>query len=609
MIDRQKPTKQAIYLSAFLPGLGQFCQGRWLVGLIFLGLFVACFLGMAILVFRYLYGNLTVALESAAGDMSGEFLRSPLAPIVVYLVLALLIYVISICDTMLAYIRIYRAWAQQHLVEKFLQPCLLAALLLWAPAAPGAADEDPDTIIKAAEAALRAKSARDPGPAVEEGVVANRIHRAIRAKAILRVDEILDRYGPEAARLSVDNGVTPLHIAAALDDDVALAILLAHGANVDARTVGGFTPLHWAASRDALRTARILVAIGADVDTATPQGVTPAHWAADKNATNVLRMLILSGANVGAETERGLTPLHWAVRRDAREAGHMLAFKRVLEEDFRRPSSRLAGTGALTQQFRIAMQPEDKSPPPPSQALPRAEFGKSLVVPIGRGQSLELAWIDSMGLWAGKYEITNGQFRRFRYKHRSMFREEFSLDGDDQPVVYVSWHDAVEFCQWLNKNYSGRLPPRCLFRLPTDAEWTAFAACGTERKYPWGNDWPPKYGNFSDNTAREFLPEWQGIRHYTDGHAVTCPVKDSGANEWDIHGLAGNVWEWCADWYGSDRKYRVRRGGSWDFDPVESLLLTARGFDRPSARYDTIGFRVVVSKKSGVRRQMSKLAP
>ena len=340
------------------------------------------------------------------------------------------------------------------------------------------------------------------------------------------------------------------------------------------------------------------MAIGADVDAATSEGVTPAHWAADKNATNVLKLLILSGADVSRETANGLTPLHWAVRRNSTHAGQMIAFKRVIEEGVRKPAAPgREPSDAAAPQFQIAVVSEPEIPAAEPQALPRAEFGRSLVVPVGRGQNLELVWIEAMAFWAGKYEITNAQFRRFRHKHRSMFREEFSLNGDDQPVVYVSWHDARDFCNWLNKNYAARLPPGCKFRLPTDAEWTGLASCGKEKKYSWGDSWPPQYGNFSDNTARKHLPRWRGIKHYDDGHVVTCPVSESGANEWGIHGLAGNVWEWCEDWYGSEKKYRVRRGGSWDFDPRDSLLLTARGFDRPSARYDTIGFRVVVSKK------------
>jgi formylglycine-generating enzyme required for sulfatase activity len=69
-------------------------------------------------------------------------------------------------------------------------------------------------------------------------------------------------------------------------------------------------------------------------------------------------------------------------------------------------------------------------------------------------------------------------------------------------------------------------------------------------------------------------------------------------NEWGIYGLAGNVWEWCDDWMdNADRRLKIRKGGSWDFDTKESLRVLANGFDRPSARYDTIGFRVIVAPK------------
>ena len=69
-------------------------------------------------------------------------------------------------------------------------------------------------------------------------------------------------------------------------------------------------------------------------------------------------------------------------------------------------------------------------------------------------------------------------------------------------------------------------------------------------------------------------------------------------NEWGIYGLAGNVWEWCSDWLDDkDRRYKLRKGGSWDFDPKSSLRVVAKGIDLPTAKYDTIGFRVIVAKK------------
>jgi len=141
------------------------------------------------------------------------------------------------------------------------------------------------------------------------------------------------------------------------------------------------------------------------------------------------------------------------------------------------------------------------------------------------------------------------------------------------------------------------MPKNFIARLPTDREWTAMAKCGSERIYPWGDEWPPKYGNFSDLTARKELTNWSGIRGYDDGCAVSSPVTESGPNEWNIYGLAGNVWEWCDDWFDSSKQYKVRHGGSWDFDYRKSLRIDYRGFDKPDTKDDTIGFRVVIAPK------------
>ena len=62
--------------------------------------------------------------------------------------------------------------------------------------------------------------------------------------------------------------------------------------------------------------------------------------------------------------------------------------------------------------------------------------------------------------------------------------------------------------------------------------------------------------------------------------------------------MAGNVWEWCLDWFDDAKRYKIRHGASWDFDTEIFLSISAVGFDRPDARYDNIGFRVVIGGKS-----------
>jgi formylglycine-generating enzyme required for sulfatase activity len=120
-----------------------------------------------------------------------------------------------------------------------------------------------------------------------------------------------------------------------------------------------------------------------------------------------------------------------------------------------------------------------------------------------------------------------------------------SIDGkDDHPVVQVSWSDAQAYAKWAGK------------RLPTEAEWERAARGGLEGKpYVWGDQSP------SESTG--LLNNWQG--HFPDrndardGFIRTAPVGSFPANGFGLHDMAGNVWEWCADWYQSDL-YRSRYG-------------------------------------------------
>jgi len=188
----------------------------------------------------------------------------------------------------------------------------------------------------------------------------------------------------------------------------------------------------------------------------------------------------------------------------------------------------------------------------------------------------------------GRFEVTNGQYRRFRPDHHSEY-----LDGDDQPVLFVSWHDADAFCRWLSARAKRNV------RLPTEAEWEYACRAGTTTRFHTGDAARMK------DSADLGKAGWYGA----NARGRTRPVGRKAPNAFGLHDMHGNAWEWCADCYGADYykaspaadprgpndgRAKVLRGGSYRFWTTYYCRSAARYACRPDARECVTGFRVVV---------------
>ena len=197
-------------------------------------------------------------------------------------------------------------------------------------------------------------------------------------------------------------------------------------------------------------------------------------------------------------------------------------------------------------------------------------------------------------LYISRFAITNSQFEAFDSTHRA---KRPGWADETHPAVYVSSVDALKFCDWLSRRDGKK------YRLPTEAEWE-YAARGTDgRTFPWGEKLNRgDLANFADcNTT---FP-WRDAE-INDGHAETAPVGSypRGASPFGMEDMAGNVWEWCLDFYepykGKERTNprsgltvgrRIYRGGSWK-SRASSLRTTTRNFNIPEYSANDVGFRI-----------------
>jgi len=175
---------------------------------------------------------------------------------------------------------------------------------------------------------------------------------------------------------------------------------------------------------------------------------------------------------------------------------------------------------------------------------------------------------------------------RFVQKPEFTWRSPGFVQNEDQPVVAVSWNDAVAFCEWLSRK-EGKT-----YRLPSEAEWEYACRAGSTAKYYFGDE------------AKELDDHaW----HKGNSQGSAHPVGQKRPNAWGLYDIYGNAWEWCADWHDpayyaqspsddptgpSSGSARMFRGGGWA-SPDYQTRSAYRCFGlTPSLRYTVVGFRV-----------------
>ena len=209
----------------------------------------------------------------------------------------------------------------------------------------------------------------------------------------------------------------------------------------------------------------------------------------------------------------------------------------------------------------------------------------------GNNDEKPMHFVYTSSFYIDKYEVSNQDYQMFMDAtgHPApIFWDDSRFNESEQPVVGVSWNDAMSYSKWKGH------------RLPTEAEWEKSARGNDGRLWPWG-------GKFD----KGFFFFFVNIFGKNDNYSHTAPVNyyHSGVSPFGLYNTAGNVWEWCLDWYDENYyknspeinpegprgplKMKVLRGGSW-VNSIESVKVVKRARNYPHIKNKIYGFRTVL---------------
>ncbi|MEK7776536.1 MAG: SUMF1/EgtB/PvdO family nonheme iron enzyme [Planctomycetota bacterium] len=204
----------------------------------------------------------------------------------------------------------------------------------------------------------------------------------------------------------------------------------------------------------------------------------------------------------------------------------------------------------------------------PTSIVNEKDGSEMILIPAGDciiGEERKVVPVESF--YIDKFPISNAQYKKFMDAtgaKEPLYWSDKRFCNPLQPVVGISWNDAVAYTKWAGK------------RLPREIEWEKAARGIDGREYPWGNFQP-------DSTRAVFN---------LDPHTgAPAPIGDrkEGASPYGCIDMAGNVWEWCEDWY-EEGKFRVVRGGS-SLNHHYILRSAYRSCSYPEGRDNNVGFR------------------